>query len=191
MSESSEEALDSTLTALRLLLLLEEHGGKAHMEVLRAISKVDDDPQALIAALMLLTHTIARRLGQVTGVPTDRLLRDLQAGLTAARDLVTELDSMTEVTEIFGGETIRTHTKDRCAGGPCCIHNPSDHPLRDLPLHWRPTIGLMERICRHGVGHPDPDSLHYETMVYGVDYAKARSVHGCCPESCCREADHE
>lgn len=34
----------------------------------------------------------------------------------------------------------------------------------------------MERICPHGVGHPDPDCM----------YAKRDTVHGC--DGCCLES---
>ena len=32
---------------------------------------------------------------------------------------------------------LRTHGPDECSGPFCVIHNPSDHPLRDAPMHWR------------------------------------------------------
>jgi hypothetical protein len=68
------------------------------------------------------------------------------------------------------------HRPDTCKGPNCVIHNPSDHPLRQFPLHWRGDIGLMERICTHGVGHPDPDHLAW-------DPREGMGIHGCC--GCC------
>jgi hypothetical protein len=73
--------------------------------------------------------------------------------------------------ELVGGEIIRCHTPEQCAGETCCIHNPSDHHMKNWPQHWRADRGIMERICPHGVGHPDPDDLTEDT------------VHGC--DSCC------
>ena len=45
---------------------------------------------------------------------------------------------------------LRTHAPDECSGPFCVIHNPSDHPLNDAPMHWRSDKGVMERICPHG-----------------------------------------
>lgn len=82
---------------------------------------------------------------------------------------------------IFGAQlgkaTLRVHTRARCAGERCCIHNPSDHAAKSWPQNWRADRGIMERLCRHGVGHPDPDDL----------IVKARpdaAQHGC--DGCCR-----
>ncbi len=66
------------------------------------------------------------------------------------------------------------HGADQCAGRPCVIHFPSDHHMRHWPLHWRDDRGICERICEHGVGHPDPDQ---RGIMSGA------GVHGCC--GCC------
>ena len=78
------------------------------------------------------------------------------------------------------GQKIRVHSKEDCLGDYCCIHNPSDHHMKDWPTHWREDRGLMERICEHKVGHPDPDDVAYQ-MSKGAN--KAITVHGCC--GCC------
>jgi hypothetical protein len=65
---------------------------------------------------------------------------------------------------------MNVHDESKCFGSTCLIHNPSDHALKDWPYHWRGDIGVMERICPHGIGHPDPDSLGPKT--HGCD--------GCC-----------
>jgi hypothetical protein len=50
-------------------------------------------------------------------------------------------------------------------------------------MHEEPMVlresGLVERLCVHGVGHPDPDSVAYfdRHEVRGID------VHGC--DGCC------
>ncbi len=66
------------------------------------------------------------------------------------------------------------HLPEKCAGSACVVHNPSNHHMRDWPLNWRDDRGMMERICPHGVGHPDPDSQ------------RSDGVHGCCNDGCCR-----
>ena len=72
-----------------------------------------------------------------------------------------------------------------CAGRPCVIPAPSDHPMRSFPTHFRSCGPFdikpphMERICEHDVGHPDPDDAAHR-LDRGVDV----SVHGCC--GCCR-----
>lgn len=74
------------------------------------------------------------------------------------------------------GQHLEVHEDVLCDGRHCPIHNPSNHPLKDAPTHWRTDRGIMERVCEHGVGHPDPDDIkvwrdHHE------------SVHGC--DGCC------
>jgi hypothetical protein len=71
-----------------------------------------------------------------------------------------------------GGEKIYAHDPGACANEVCCVHNPSDHHMREFPQHWRGDANKMERLCSHGIGHPDPDDLSDNT------------VHGC--DGCCR-----
>lgn len=77
------------------------------------------------------------------------------------------------------------HSPEDCAGHACVTHNPSEHSMRSFPTHWR-SGGFgdikpphMERICPHGIGHPDPDDAAYLKSV-GEDVG----VHGC--DGCCR-----
>lgn len=101
--------------------------------------------------------------------------------MTADADF--ELWSMTAsgmvLGEHLGAAIVRTHHISKCAGQTCALHNPSDHPLRDAPLHWRGDRRLMERICAHGIGHPDPDAIAYGLSVGGTD----TGAHGC--DGCC------
>lgn len=84
-----------------------------------------------------------------------------------------------------GPTALRTHGPALCADDPaCCIHKPSQHPLVEARLNWRADRGLMERVCRHGVGHPDPDDIAHKRRTRGEEYAWAMSVHGC--DGCCR-----
>lgn len=77
---------------------------------------------------------------------------------------------------LVGGDVLYTHKKEKCYGYWCCIHNPSTHHMIKWPQHWRGDRGLMERLCPHGIGHPDPDDPKASD--------KYESVHGC--DGCCR-----
>lgn len=61
----------------------------------------------------------------------------------------------------------------------CTVHAPSDHHMRGMKLHWRGDRGLFERICKHGVGHPDPDQWEY----WDESDQEFMGVHGC--DGCC------
>jgi hypothetical protein len=78
---------------------------------------------------------------------------------------------------------VNVHDRAVCAGHPCCVHNPTNHHMYGWRQHWRSDRALMERLCRHGVGHPDPDHLDYVRRSRGGDAAWAESVHGC--DGCC------
>lgn len=71
------------------------------------------------------------------------------------------------------------HPASACEGYGCPIHHPSDHRLASAPLNWRDDRHLMERICQHGIGHPDADDLAFKARV-GLD---GDGVHGC--DGCC------
>lgn len=75
------------------------------------------------------------------------------------------------------GTVLWVHNSGDCLP-PCPIHAPSDHRLKDRPRHWRSDRRIMERICEHGVGHPDPDDFMIST---GSD----PGFHGC--DGCCEE----
>lgn len=77
------------------------------------------------------------------------------------------------------------HKPEDCAGRPCVIHNPSDHHMRKWPLHWRDDRMIFERLCPHGIGHPDPDSLYHERLAADGDEQYV-GVHGC--DGCCASA---
>lgn len=88
-------------------------------------------------------------------------------------------------TELFvtpGGLKLWVHLKDQCIGKHCPVHRPSPESEAIGPLHWRYDRGIFERICKHGVGHPDPDSFDYFEAVDRL----YEGVHGCCHEGCCR-----
>lgn len=88
------------------------------------------------------------------------------------------------------GRFLLIHGKKECAGRNCVIHNPSTHPLSKAPLKWREDRGIMERICEHGIGHPDPDDLAYKEMILGDHYSAFQfGIHGC--DGCCMGEDYE
>lgn len=82
------------------------------------------------------------------------------------------------------GQKLKVHDRKDCKGN-CPIHNPSDHHMRDWPTNWRADLGIMERICTCGIGHPDPDDLDYRARTMGK-LAAPLGVHGCC--GCCDPA---
>lgn len=54
--------------------------------------------------------------------------------------------------------------------------------MREWPTNFRADrFGLIERICSHGIGHPDPDSAAFIEQSGHDD----PSVHGC--DGCCTE----
>jgi hypothetical protein len=78
-----------------------------------------------------------------------------------------------------GMHLANVHPDTQCAGTVCTLHNPTQHHMRDWPMHWRGDRKIFERICDHGVGHPDPDQEEYlinfeDDLTHGCD--------GCCSE---------
>lgn len=77
---------------------------------------------------------------------------------------------------LVGGQVlVGVHQSDKCFKQYCTIHNFSDHHMVDWPQNWRPGWigGYMERICPHGIAHPDPDEINIEGIA----------THGC--DGCC------
>lgn len=81
------------------------------------------------------------------------------------------------------GQIVIVHDKANCEGESCCIHNPSDHHMKDWPLHWRDDAGKMERLCPHGIGHPDPDEMAFLERI-NADSLSHIGIHGC--DGCCK-----
>lgn len=70
------------------------------------------------------------------------------------------------------GQLVYVHEKHRCMNSHACvIHEPSDHHMLGWPTHWRDLSKYMERICSHGIGHPDPDE---------IDPPVSHTCDGCC-----------
>lgn len=51
--------------------------------------------------------------------------------------------------------------------------------MRRWPMNWRGDRGILERICPHGIGHPDPDQREFWNET-GQEW---QGVHGC--DACC------
>lgn len=74
---------------------------------------------------------------------------------------------------------VNVHPDTACAGRACVVHRPSDHHMRSWRLNWRGDRGLMERLCPHGIGHPDPDDM----LFHAENGREWMGVHGC--DGCC------
>lgn len=86
--------------------------------------------------------------------------------------------------EVLNG-TLRTHSSLACAGDFCSVHNPSSHSMVRFPQYWDAQRFQMQRVCPHGIPHPDPDDLAYSALVNGEEFAEFQRDHDCCDEGCC------
>lgn len=115
----------------------------------------------------------------------DNLLRRLARGPgdEVVRDrLPAETDMKMEIAILKGGQHLMTHGPAYCAGQPCCIHSPTDHHMKEWDQNWRDDAYKMERMCKHGIGHPDPDHVAFMMRVGAADQSDL--VHGC--DGCCK-----
>jgi hypothetical protein len=86
------------------------------------------------------------------------------------------------------GQRIETHSRAMCRGRACCVHNPSNHHMRDWPQVWSTRLGLMERFCPHGWGHPDPDHVSFVVSHFPDPVCEpGAQVHGC--DGCCESKE--
>ncbi len=75
---------------------------------------------------------------------------------------------------------VTIHPLSRCAGYHCPWHNPSDHHMNTWVRRIRTDRhNLMERVCLHGIGHPDPDSMEWLSRI-GVGDDGVHPCDGCC-----------
>jgi hypothetical protein len=89
----------------------------------------------------------------------------------------------------YYGQSFRHHSADHCKGDGqhCPLHNPSDHHMQTWPIVYRHDRSpLIERVCEHGTGHPDPDSVAYLKQRDPDDFG-AWGVHGC--DGCCDDPE--
>jgi hypothetical protein len=94
-----------------------------------------------------------------------------------------------EIWELNGNRIGGVHFRYECGDTPCVLHNPTDHSMRGFSLHWRDDRSIFERVCEHGIGHPDPDQFEYwkenekSNRFVEAGWADAMMVHGC--DGCC------
>jgi hypothetical protein len=79
---------------------------------------------------------------------------------------------------------VNVHDRSSCEGHPCCVHNPTESHMYGWPQNFRVDRQFMERVCEHGIGHPDPDHMHYLRRTTAAEDAYAEGIHGC--DGCCR-----
>lgn len=76
-------------------------------------------------------------------------------------------------TDAYGTVLSGVHKKGTCRHEHCTIHNPSEQAKAIGKQKWRTDRKMMERVCKHGIGHPDPDEFLYgDALTHGCD--------GCC-----------
>jgi hypothetical protein len=99
---------------------------------------------------------------------------------------IADVISTYDLYALADGLLMKTHGPAQCGnyeGGEqqrCVLHNPTEHPMLAWPVSFRPDkLGLIERTCEHGWGHPDPDSLDYYVRA-GCDYVGVHACDGCC-----------
>lgn len=86
-----------------------------------------------------------------------------------------------DVIALHDGTILQVHHPLLCEGQHCCVHRPSDHPLRDAPLRWISLLKIMARECEHGVWHPDPDDrLVRELTSFSALVVLGHNCDGCC-----------
>ncbi len=131
--------------------------------------------EAIEKAVMILS-------GILPGIPAAALIQALadEGVFVLARPEMRQ-----DIVSLADNTLLGTHPADRCTGRHCCIHNPSDHPLKNAPLHWNDVMRRTERECSHGQLHPDADHLSYVLETFGMlDYFRHKHHRPC--DGCCR-----
>lgn len=95
-----------------------------------------------------------------------------------------EADVDAHTATLVGGETLyNVHSSVACQPGPCAVHNPSPTHMSGWPQHWRADRRMIERVCPHGIDHPDPDQLAFWAKCHGTPAADLLGLHTC--DGCC------
>ncbi|KQO98893.1 hypothetical protein [Leifsonia sp. Leaf264] len=147
--------------------------------------------QFVHAAITFLVNRIASQhyrayVTAVESIGADAITRQAAEAEAQAAPVVENRDY--DLWTGFGSGVLRTHARSQCSGTPCCLHAPSDHPLTGSPMSWLDDRMMMERICEHGIHHPDPDDLDYKRRVLNPalylagDY-ETHDCDGCCVPS--------
>jgi hypothetical protein len=81
---------------------------------------------------------------------------------------------------VMDGMRVLTHAKERCQGRNCVIHNPSDHHMRGWEKRFHQPSQQTIRVCKHGLGHPDPDDVAYWQQIAHRRISTKHECDGCC-----------
>lgn len=142
---------------------------------------IKERAKAAVRKAVLMDGMGPRAVSRATGVPYSTIVYWV-INAPAMKD---DPDPDDMVEEYYAKDVgrIQIHSRRLCEGRPCVFHNPSDHHMRHLKrnIRYDRAYCLVERICPHGVGHPDPDSLAF-VAAKTDSYA---SIHGCCGKRCC------
>jgi hypothetical protein len=138
----------------------------------------------------MLDHVFSEYSGPLDGnsIAVEALHALEAAGyvITNAGNLRANVDYKPGQVETADGKHVTVHSEASCDPQyACVIHRPSNHKMKEWPLVWRhdryPTV--MERLCKHAVGHPDPDGVAYNVRSFPDGHMSA--VHGC--DGCCKD----
>lgn len=78
---------------------------------------------------------------------------------------------------------LKTHEEQADCIMGCVVHNPQMSHMSYWAMNWREDRGMMERICPHGIGHPDYDQVRFWTRTMKWQDAWAEMTHSC--DGCC------
>ena len=109
------------------------------------------------------------------------MARDIECAFRQAMETEDISTKVSNRVHLPNGQTlIGVHDEESCAKQQgCSVHRPSDNHMKGWSQNWRDDRGMMERICDHGIGHPDLDDVKFHgTMKDGFDF-----THGC--DGCC------
>lgn len=107
-------------------------------------------------------------------------------GMRSIQDPWTKVDRLRDhFDRMHDGRGTIVHGPHQCKGRPCPFHNPSMHPMALHPKLIRyDRVMLVERLCSHGIGHPDPDSLVWvNERRKELGWDRDDGTHGC--DGCC------
>lgn len=136
-----------------------------------------------------LGYTIYKLTGGRASRDAYALARLARRNPEAAREVVLGAVTNGRSATLVGGQVIyNVHDPRDCAGRACAVHNPTEHHMAAWPQNFRGDRGIIERICPHRVGHPDPDHMAWldERVMLGEldpDYVWGEGAHGC--DGCC------
>lgn len=74
------------------------------------------------------------------------------------------------------------HSIRDCAHRKCVIHNRSLHHMRGWYATWNEDLKRVDRLCPHGLDHPDPDQFPF-WEERGLSFLAIHDCDGCCAPS--------